>query len=312
VAKRETKAAGESPKRGRGRPKGQPHTGGRVKKTFEERMDVATDTWALKVLGGDNIKQAGKTGKQFWGPASVEVQESVARSWWNRRRPTLSAQHVQSQVETIHREPAEPRELARSVLSILEHARIADEPPIAEPAPSWPEPPAQLLIGRDDIIELTANSDAGPSTSQALNGEGVGVTGSVPSSFSNGKNSSSLSGDEMSGGEVGSDTSASPPPDKPLVHGDKLHVESNGSHCWWDQNRKKYAVFDSNNTLHGWRTGRDVALAHAATLPRGDQALYQQHPFAEISAQQIADEPRRDNLGHLPRATLNVVRQRPR
>jgi hypothetical protein len=247
----------------------------------------------------------------------MDEKISVLRMIGNKVMADLQSSTLKAEVE-VRKDPAEIRPLARAVLGlkeavdILKLAEITDEP-VAEPFVDPRPAPHQLLLGRDPIIELTANSDAGPSTSQALsNGGSVGVTGSAdPSSFSS--NTSSATSGELSDGEANHRlAAASPTPDKPLEHGDKVYIESNGAHCWWDQNRKKYAVFDNNNVFHGWRTDRAVALAHAESLPRGDQVHYQQHPFASISAQAIADEPRRDNRGYLPRTELKIVRQRPR
>ncbi len=285
---------------------------GRSKQPIELRLDIASDELALAVISGEPIHQYGTTGKAFTAPANLSLRQKFAEVWWNRRRPTLTAAHVKAEVTTEHREPAEPRELARSVLSILEHARLADERPIAEPFVDPRPAPHQLLLGRDAVIELqaTTNSDAGRSISPALNG-GSGVSGSGSPSLSTNTSPPTTSQGDVSDGEAYRLAAASPATDK-LEHGDKLHIKSNDAHCWWDANRKKFAVFDSNNTLHGWRADKAVALAHAESLPRGDQVHYQQHPFAEVTAQQIGNEPRRDNLGRLPRAELRVVRQRPR
>ncbi len=147
---------------------------GRSKQPIELRLDLASDELALAVISGEPIHQYGTTGKAFTAPANLSLRQKFAEVWWNRRRPTLTATAVRADIvsEHVHREPAEPRELARAVLGILETARLADEPPIAEPTPSWPEPPETLLLTRDDIIEISASDRSGPSTpTAALPGE---------------------------------------------------------------------------------------------------------------------------------------------
>lgn len=313
----------ESPKRGRGRPKGQPKTGGRVKRTsIQIARDKARDSiwdYVVKGLSGQAVKSRGPTGKAISQPLTEDNQIRLLQTAWRKLEPDLNATAVSADIrsEAISKEPKDPRQVARAVLSVLECAKLAEqaEHPVAEPSSSWPEPPEQLRIGRDPIIELTANSDQPASTPAAAlsNGE---ASGEVSPSFSNGSSNTppvpSGSGAVSDGGGAGSDTAAPPPPDKKLEHGDIIRIESNGSHLWWDENRRKWACFCNNNLLHGWRADKEKALAHAASLPRGDPRGYQQHPFRLVTEQQIAVEPRRDNLGHLPRAELKIVRQRPR
>ncbi len=147
----------------------------------------------------------------------------------------------------------------------------------------------------------------------ALNGEGSGVAGSDPSSLSTNTSSATTSPDELSDGGTTSRLAAVPPTtDKPLQHGDRVEIESNGAHIFYDASRRKWATFDNCNLLHGWRGDKALALEHAERLPRGDPVGYQQHPFSETSAQSIGDEPRRDNQQYMPRASLTVTNSRGR
>ncbi len=170
MAKRE-RAAGEAPKRKVGRPKGTAKTGGRKKKTPAEllyaRKELARESiwdYVIRGLTGQPVKSRGPTGKQISQPLSEDNQVKLLQTAWRKLEPDLNATAIRADVttETIYAEPPEPRQLARSILTILETAKLADEP-VSEPAPA-PAQPAQLLLGRDDIIELQATTVFGAST----------------------------------------------------------------------------------------------------------------------------------------------------
>ena len=326
MAKRDDKAEGEPTKRKPGRPRGHAKTGGRKPKvSYATRGEVAghlLPKWAAlaeDILDGKPLQVSGPTGKPQRRIATMDEKISVLRMVGGKVMADLQSSTLKAEVE-VHKERAEPRELARAVLGIFNSAKLAEEAehPIAEPSFEDPRPaPAQLLLGRDAYIETNSASDQPSTTAAALNGGGSGVSGSGPSSLSNGSTNTSppttsqgdVSADEGTTSRLAAVPSSSS--DK-LEHGDIIRIESNGSHLWWDANRRKYHCFDNNNVSHGMRADRAVALAHAAGLPVGDNSDWQEHPFKFVTAQAIGDEPRRDNRGHLPRAELKIVRQRPR
>ena len=215
MAKRE-RAGGEAPRRKVGRPKGTPKTGGRVKKTAADllyaRKEQARESiwdYVIKGLTGQPVKSRGPTGKQISQPLSEDNQVKLLQTAWRKLEPDLNATAIKADVttETIHTDPPEPRQLARSILSILETAKLADET-ATEPAPA-PAPPAQLLLGRDDIIEIEAHQvcDAktgmefprasGPPSRLPLQ-EGLGAGPDVVSHLENGSALSSKNGAAVS------------------------------------------------------------------------------------------------------------------
>lgn len=317
MAKTNGKAEGETPKRGRGRPRGQPKTGGRKPKvSYATRGEVAghlLPKWAAlaeDILDGVPLQVSGPTGKPQRRIATMDEKISVLRMVGGKVMADLQSSTLQAEIEVV-KDSAGIRPLARAVLGlksavdILKQAEITDEP-VAEHVDPTPAP-HQLLLGRDRIIDVPYSvSDQPPSTAAALNNGGdVGVAGSAsPPSFSNANTSSpSTSHGELSADEGTTSRLAAVPSsssDRPLQHGDIIQIKDNGAHCWWDQNRKKWACFCNNNLLHGWRGDKAVALEHAASLPVGNHALWQAHPFAHVTAQQISDEPRADNRPYPP------------
>lgn len=283
--------------------------------TIQIARDKARDSiwsYVVKGLSGQAVKSRGPTGKAISQPLTEDNQIRLLQTAWRKLEPDLNATAVSADIRSEHvkREPAEPRELARSVLSILEHARLADESPIAEPFEDNRPAPHQLLLGRDSVIEIqaTANSDAGTSSQALSTGGGVGVTGSAssPSSLSN---TSLATSGGVSDGEGGSDT-PSPSSDKPQ-HGDRVEIPSNGGHIFYHGDRKLWAKIDNLNHAHGWDAIQSEALAKATKFPRYS-GPWQPHPFKPALQPNSGNEPRRDNLGRLPRTTLNIVRSRPR
>ena len=112
-----------------------PGSGGKAV-PIEMKLDEASDALALQVISGEPILQHGATGKSFTAPAALSIRQRFASEWWNRRRPTLTATAVKADITTEHvnAEPSDPRQVARAVLSVLEHAKLAEqaEHPIAE------------------------------------------------------------------------------------------------------------------------------------------------------------------------------------
>jgi len=93
-------------------------------------------------------------------------------------------------------------------------------------------------------------------------------------------------------------------------HADKVEVDSNSSHIWFNGESKRWAVLDSDNVLHGWKRDRAEALAHAERLPRG-AGPWQAHPF-EPQDMGSGWHERRDNRATISNGKLNVVRRMPR
>jgi len=108
-------------------------------------------------MTGLPVDMGGPTGRSIKRPLSEQSQLKLWETIGRKLQPDLSAQAIKAAVttETIHTEPADPREVAKGIITILKTAKLADEP-VSEPAPA-PAPPAQLLIGRDDIIEIEAH-----------------------------------------------------------------------------------------------------------------------------------------------------------
>jgi hypothetical protein len=199
------------------------------------QLREANDAFRLKALRGQNVRTRGPTGKIIDGPLSEPAVVSLSNQQTSRDYPSLQATAVKAEVttETIHTDLPEPRALARSIISILETAKLAEEP-AAEPAgPS--EPPGQLLLGRDEFIEL--NSNSGPSATVTLQGEV-----SVPIS--------------------GSDASSNEP-----KHGETILLDGNGTKIVFDASRSKWQVFDVTGMEHHAKSSKEEAIAFAESLP---------------------------------------------
>lgn len=348
MAKRE-RAGGEVPKRKVGRPKGTPKSpgSGRQKRTrIQIAKDKARDSiwdYVVKGLSGQAVKSRGPTGKQISQPLTEDNQIRLLQTAWRKLEPDLNATAVSADIVTehVHTEPKDPRQVARAVLSVLEHAKLAEQAehpvtdePIAEPPPSWPEPPAQLRIGRDKVIELQAtpgsagqpeaasSTPAGPldqpsagpgaaeSASSSSNAAALGSEAKAFSPYT--LNAKPPVGGGSASGEDGASV-PSPgvlsPPRKPQ-HADKVEVDSNSSHIWFNGESKRWAVLDSDNVLHGRKRDRAEALAHAERLPRG-AGPWQAHPF-EPQDMGSGWHERRDNRATISNGKLNVVRRMPR
>ncbi len=222
--------------------------------------------------------------------------------------------------EVTHREPAEPRELARAVLGIFNSAKLAEEAanPVEETFEDARPADGQLLLGRDRIIDVPYSvSDQPPSTAAALsNGGDVGVAGSAsPPSSSNANTSPpTTSQGDVSADEGASQRLAAAPSsssDKKPEHGDRITIDTNGAHLWYSSTRKLWAKIDNLNHPHGWNANKDEALQNASTFPRYS-GTFQQHPFEPVLQPNSGDEPRRDNVAYPVRAELKVIRKRPR
>jgi len=203
------------PRKRPGRRKGVEKTpgSGRSKTPIEEQLDTASDELALAVISGTPIEQYGATGKAYTAPAALSLRQKFAEVWWNRRRPTLVASQIKAEVKTevLHQDPPEPRDVARAVLSILEHAKLADEA-VAEPTQ-----PGQLLIGRDRVIELSVSDELVSVTAPALKDEvpgGMGRHESEASSPTNGSTSTTADPSSRTAASVpsgGASMAAAPP-----------------------------------------------------------------------------------------------------
>jgi len=325
----------ESPKRGRGRPKGTPKSpgSGRQKRT---RLQIAKDqardsiwSYVVKGLSSQAVKSRGPTGKAISQPLTEDNQIRLLQTAWRKLEPDLNATAVTADIVTehVHKESKDPRQVARAVLSVLEHAKLAEqaEHPVADPFVDPRPAPHQLLIGRDAVIELQANSDQPLSTAAALVNE-EGASGEAPSSsLSNGtaNNSSVLSGSgELSGQAAGSlpsgetgEPAVSPsiPSPSKRPHGFRVDSEThNKAHMLWHSDLKKWFFFDSTNVEHGAQAGvrRDdeKALERLAEIPKAE-GPWQPHPWSNVP--QSSDLLRRDN-GPTRRDSSKIVRRMPR
>ncbi len=334
MAKRE-RAAGEAPKRKVGRPKGtakSPGSGRQKRTRIQIARDKARDSiwdYVVKGLSGQAVKSRGPTGKQISQPLTEDNQIRLLQTAWRKLEPDLNATAVSADIrsETIHTEPKDPRQVARAVLNVLEHAKLAEqaEHPVAEPFADPHPQPHQLLLGRDAVIELQANSDQPLSTAAALVNE-EGASGEAPSSsLSNGtaNNSSVLSGSgELSGQAAGSlpsgetgEPAVSPsiPSPSKRPHGFRVDSEThNKAHMLWHSDLKKWFFFDSTNVEHGAQAGvrRDdeKALERLAEIPKAE-GPWQPHPWSNVP--QSSDLLRRDN-GPTRRDSSKIVRRMPR
>ena len=226
---------------------------GRSKIPIEEQLDSASDALALAVISGEPIHQYGATGKAYTAPANLSLRQKFAEVWWNRRRPTLVASQIKAEVksEVIRTDPPDPRSLARSVLTVLEHAKLADKPsdPAASPAPG------QLLLGRDDVIEIAASDPRGV-TAVALQGEASGHAELLDAAPD--RNGAAR--------EASSDHADASPESNDGADGERT-IFDNGAEVIYDAELGKFAVLDSGGELHGYRRSRALAETFAATLP---------------------------------------------
>ena len=336
MTKTNGKAGGEAAPRGynkdgsiRKKPgarKGCQKHGGRVAKDWREAVRDKIWTYVHDGLSGKPVAQCGPTGKVVSKPLTADNQVKLLQTAWRKLEPDLNATAVKADITTEHvsKDPADPRQVARAVLSVLEHAKLAEEPiaePFADPRPQ----PHQLLLGRDAVIELQANSDQPSSTAAALVNE-EGASGEAPSSsLSNGtaNNSSVLSGSgELSGQAAGSlpsgetgEPAVSPsiPSPSKRPHGFRVDSEThNKAHMLWHSDLKKWFFFDSTNVEHGAQAGvrRDdeKALERLAEIPKAE-GPWQPHPWSNVP--QSSDLLRRDN-GPTRRDSSKIVRRMPR
>lgn len=340
------------PKRKVGRPKGTLKTGGRVKKTpaqlLYERKEQARDSiWSYVIRGltGQAVKSRGPTGKAISQPLSEDNQVRLLQTAWKKLEPDLNATAIKAEVtsETTYTKPRTIRDQARAVLHLFEHAKLEEEkhaPPPPPPEPAYEPEPAQLLLTRDKIIDITptnfagqpvtATGPAGPrdeqSSSTGLGGDSDQSTNGISADCAAPLSSEAKAFDpyaldknaEPRGSRVGSASggdgteppaTVSSPPRKP-EHADKVEVDSNSSHIWFNGETNKWAVIDSDNVLHGWKRDRAEALAHAERLPRG-AGPWQAHPF-EPQDMGSGWHERRDNRATISNGKLNVVRRMPR
>jgi len=315
------------------------------KKPRDLKAAAATEWWeyAWRGMTGQAVAMGGSTGKSIKRPLSEQSQLKLWETIGRKLQPDLSAQAIKADITTEHvnAEPSDPRQVARAVLNVLEHAKLAEQAEhpvtdesIAEPPPSWPEPPEQLRIGRDKVIELQATPgsagqpeaasstpagpldqpSAGPGAAEsASSSSNAAALGSEAKAFSpytlNAK-------PPVGGGSASGEDGASVPspgvlsPLRKPQHADKVEVDSNSSHIWFNGESKRWAVLDSDNVLHGWKRDRAEALAHAERLPRG-AGPWQAHPF-EPQDMGSGWHERRDNRATISNGKLNVVRRMPR
>ncbi len=153
MAKRAAKAEGEAaPKLRRGRPKGLPKTGGR--KPIKEQVLPAIHKFVIDGLSGQPVKSAGPTGKPVTVPLTQDNQVKLAVAAWKKYEADLNATAIKADVvtEDVTPQKHDRRQVARSILSLLQSAKLDEAPEV--PAP--PPPVTQKLLTRDPVIEINS------------------------------------------------------------------------------------------------------------------------------------------------------------
>lgn len=171
------------PAKNRGRKPGTPKTGGRKAAPPPVRVEMSpTETrqfflpkWAQHlddILAGKEIEFAHKLGKRIKRIRTPEEYMFALKELGTKLMPTLQASAVKAEVDTSAPIPGNVsnRDVARSILSILENAKLEDELHPRPQPPPIPQP--QLLLGRDDVIEVSAGQpETAPSAPVGLHGD---------------------------------------------------------------------------------------------------------------------------------------------
>jgi len=144
---------------------------GRPPKQPKDFKKAAAEQWwqyAWRGITGQSVAMGGPTGKSINRPLSEQSQLKLWETIGRKLQPDLSAQAVKAEVEHVEREPVHPRDLARSVLNILQRAKVDGPEPQSPPVP-----PAPLLLTRDVVIETVSagQPEAAPSTPVGLHGD---------------------------------------------------------------------------------------------------------------------------------------------
>ncbi len=190
--------------------------------------------------------------------------------------------------------------LARAVLNILSAAKLQDE---HDEQDARPAPPEQLLIRRQPIIELQADSAAPTNGARAQDGPSAGHI-SVPvdgSSVSSGATTPVA-------GEDGSGHASTPGPSSP-EHGEKILFNENGAEIVFDAGRQKWEVLDHTGMRHAWKRDKGEALEFAERLKGPSLKAY---AGPDQPRQSVIDEPRRDNQPFSTDRAPRVLRRAPR
>jgi hypothetical protein len=172
--------AGVPPKRGPGRPKGYPKTGGRQKggKNWSHAEIVADLTpKAMRVvstiLSGKKILVAGPTGKPQWRLATMPELIRATELAMAKCLPSLAATELSGPGgKDLHptAEPVDNRDLARAILSVLREAQTEPDPgPSSRPAQPPPVPEPETIIGEFHDPALAVKFGAIPLTELAVN-----------------------------------------------------------------------------------------------------------------------------------------------
>lgn len=166
----------EPPKRKRGRPPGQPKTGGRQKATANwtsatirdallERsnaVDVLAD-----IVAGRQLLVAGPTGKEHWSRPSMQERLRATELLLKKILPDLQAQSIEmtgKDGKDLIPEQQDARQLSRAILSVLGEAVLDDAPePVSEPMPrAQHELTAQRYEEVDEVDALDLSDEAAP------------------------------------------------------------------------------------------------------------------------------------------------------
>lgn len=172
---------------------------GKPVKTPKDFKQAAAQQWweyAWRGITGQPVNMGGSTGKCIKKPLSEQSQIRLWETIGRKLTPDLSAQAVKAEVETVTRDSdvddgmlrnfsraalhdateraAKGDPEAATFLELVKAKREAMEKEAARQQAECPSPPphGQLLLGRDDVIEVSAGQpEAAPSAPVGLHGD---------------------------------------------------------------------------------------------------------------------------------------------
>lgn len=286
---RKRKPKGPRPGATKGRAK--PAGSGRKPKDWKSLAKESIWEYVIRGLNGDPVQQSGPTGKQISRPLTQDNQVRLLTTAWKKLEPDLSAHAVQQQVEDVTQKleskDIPPRDLARSVLSILQTAEVKETP----------KPPAQeqLLIGRDVIIENPSPPTIGTRQTGWQDIEGKGEASDLLSASSCSESEERSSDSEAARGgspgntdnpPSGSDALAPPSlPPSPSLNwrdGDIVFRCESGAHVKWNKPARTLDVYTwEGHLLQGYdnmQEAMQLALAQPGPLRPDDRLSVRHEP----------------------------------
>lgn len=268
TAKQQTNGEAKPARKRPGPPKGSrkvPGSGRKANVTnwtaLEVRQKLLPDAVEkmIAILKGEAVLCGGPTGKAVKRRPTLDQQIRVLDVALRKCVPDLSAVALSGDADNpVAVEHSSPRDLARSVLTILETARLEAE----EPAPEPPPHHALLMIERQKIIGLNAVSDAATNGSPSQ-GEASGISGSL--GVSPVGSPAARPGGGVGEPDAAGDDAVAPAPSEPQ-HGERVLLNENGAEVVYAVQRSKWAVHDHLGKLHAWRRGKQEALEFAEQL----------------------------------------------